>query len=543
MAQKDYRQYGYISNRQASNSLAPDGSRYSPENPYAKQMLYAYGKDDLTDLQTAANNWEAENAAYNRQLEDQLRLRDEDRAYNSPAAQASRFRDAGINPEFSPSGSSSLGSSPSSHATAPAINNPAQGQSALDTLTSAEKRASIANSYIGASSQILDMANSSMDLFTKSAQYPYNQAILQNQAIASEQLPLQAQAQTEQLQQSNSLGKERLRSLQKDNLQKDLLHSQMLEASSAGFANSLSPTHAITPFDEDSLQKEIESSPYNGKISPESVMRYLNNPQLMSDTLSAYDDYETNKALHSSRGSMQYYETYAQTQTMIDLIQQDSALLLAEFDKKFQSRLNELGVPELQASSDALTLTLSNEQNQSLLDNDVPKLNAEEQSARLQLATQVAKELSQEFADQLTATDEAISQLDSWISNIENFEGNPQKKHLSIQDRATIAALKSQRMKLKNLRASNFAAAATAFGEASQRYSLYKSTRSSQSVWNSETGTFDTYDTSDSSFGTTNKTLNNSYKYHSLLYGDNSGSDNSASNIAATLLGFFVRKF
>lgn len=84
---------------------------FSPENPYYQQMAYATKKSDLIELQQQAIRWEAEQQSYQQQMSDQERLRDEQREYESPAAQLARQRQAGINPDLAGSAGGSVGSS------------------------------------------------------------------------------------------------------------------------------------------------------------------------------------------------------------------------------------------------------------------------------------------------------------------------------------------------------------------------------------------------------------------------------------------------
>lgn len=84
---------------------------FSPENPYYQQMAYAVKKSDLIELQQQAIRWEAEQQSYQQQMADQERLRDEQREYDSPAAQLARQRQAGINPDLSGSAGGAAGGS------------------------------------------------------------------------------------------------------------------------------------------------------------------------------------------------------------------------------------------------------------------------------------------------------------------------------------------------------------------------------------------------------------------------------------------------
>lgn len=107
----------------AYNKATGRGEAFSEENPYYRQMQYAKNRTDLQRMRSAAIEWEANQQNYQQQLADQRALRDEERAYNTPAAQAARLRAAGINPDIGEGGgisaSGSSGSAPSVPGMAP----------------------------------------------------------------------------------------------------------------------------------------------------------------------------------------------------------------------------------------------------------------------------------------------------------------------------------------------------------------------------------------------------------------------------------------
>lgn len=106
------------------------GDAFSEENPYYRQMQYAKNRTDLERMRSAAIEWESNQQNYQQQLADQRALRDEERAYNTPAAQAARMRAAGINPDIGDGSgiSASSGSGTSSSA-------PNMAPTDMDTLT------------------------------------------------------------------------------------------------------------------------------------------------------------------------------------------------------------------------------------------------------------------------------------------------------------------------------------------------------------------------------------------------------------------------
>lgn len=112
---------GYKGNKSSLVDDYYERSRgFSPENPYYQQMAYATKKSDLIELQQEAIRWEAEQQSYQQQMSDQERLRDEQREYDSPAAELARQRQAGINPDLAGSaGGSAGGSSGSAPISAP----------------------------------------------------------------------------------------------------------------------------------------------------------------------------------------------------------------------------------------------------------------------------------------------------------------------------------------------------------------------------------------------------------------------------------------
>lgn len=96
-------------------------------NKKSQKRAYEYNsllQQQSADLQN--QNWFAQ---YERQLEDQLKWREDERYYNSPAAQLQRMRDAGINPVFGSSGLQPVAdnSSPNSFGAAASVGTPSVG--------------------------------------------------------------------------------------------------------------------------------------------------------------------------------------------------------------------------------------------------------------------------------------------------------------------------------------------------------------------------------------------------------------------------------
>lgn len=154
---------GYSGSNPNLGSAYLDRSQgFSPENPYYQQMAYATKKSDLIELQQQAIRWEAEQQAYQQQMSDQERLRDEQREYESPAAQLARQRQAGINPDLAGSAGGSAAGSSSAPISAPDL---ADAQ-APDFVTPQEEAATIfdgINTAVSALSGITGTLNAGVD--------------------------------------------------------------------------------------------------------------------------------------------------------------------------------------------------------------------------------------------------------------------------------------------------------------------------------------------------------------------------------------------
>lgn len=82
---------------------------FSSNNPYFSQLQIANNNQDKDALYELAIQWEADYANRQIQLDENKKILDEQREYDSPLAQVQRAREAGINPDLE--GSGSLGSS------------------------------------------------------------------------------------------------------------------------------------------------------------------------------------------------------------------------------------------------------------------------------------------------------------------------------------------------------------------------------------------------------------------------------------------------
>lgn len=147
LGQSSYTVYG------KGGSVRHKGS-FSPNNPYFLQLKQAVNNQDKDALYELAVKWEADQAAYQQQLDDRQAALDEQRAYDDPSAANARLRAAGINPDL---GGSSSGSSSGSSA-----------GMALPTLNQTTGQTKFSNSYDNSSLvlQGIGTASSVLSSFT-----------------------------------------------------------------------------------------------------------------------------------------------------------------------------------------------------------------------------------------------------------------------------------------------------------------------------------------------------------------------------------------
>lgn len=158
---------------------------FSPDNPYYQQLMIANNKQDEDALYERAVEWEADQSNYQQQLQDQIALRDEQRAYDDPSAVVARNRKAGINPDID--GTTIGGSSGSSSGTSVPAMADQTGQTKF--MNSYDNTAQVLNGISTATNLISSLASfgsSAVNAYTSLMQLPAQIRIGNSQAYVAE---------------------------------------------------------------------------------------------------------------------------------------------------------------------------------------------------------------------------------------------------------------------------------------------------------------------------------------------------------------------
>lgn len=382
---KQYRQYGYSSRKQMTNSSG-DGPRFSENNPYARQMNYVTSNDDLRKLEKSAIEWENSNANALQSRQWQL----EDRAYeeeqNSISHQIQEQRANGINPDlvgqtFSPVDSGDA---------------PMQESNSLDSLKSNSdinrENLGFAQGVVGVGADIVATATGIMNFIEGCSTFGDRTQISSNAAELSDLSVLNS---------------------------RDAFASQ----SARSILNRVDDSGNPVPVTDSAASDFLASTPYAGDSAMLSrVQGFLTDPGLLASREEAVNDYNRARTYRTVAGQTGYYEASINLALKNDL----SAKRIQHSRNIVDETYTEILANDRQYSQDLADTamgqaSLDSQSVDAQLDLGAPRVSAESSVAHDALNTLRLKYAYRQFGQAIQATVDQLKEYDAEIGRLEDI--------------------------------------------------------------------------------------------------------------------------
>lgn len=380
--------------------FGPDGRlRWSPNNPFAIQIPYARDRQNAQDLADKAVEWESNfgNALLTRvwQLED----REHDEDYNSPAAQVSRLRAAGINPDIQ--GGVDGVATQSQSAPAPA----ATQNDVADSTEREQTDIAQFGTIFGSSVQLAQLALNAMNF--------------------CQGIPLQ-QANIKRAQISNDILQDSADQLGYENWRASVPDALMLSRSAVDASGGEIPTL-------DAVNDLLSSTPYNGNPDFASfVHRLAGSPNLRNSVVESLNNLNRGQAYMSAVGKLNFNERFTTNALQLQLHQQvvDEARLA--YQDAYNKAIVELRGADIAAQRDVSSAEFERDSNYAMIDHGVPDSSAAAANSRNQLIQKNVRDAFTVYERALTSVKSLISQFDSQIAEIEAIENKSPEQLITL---------------------------------------------------------------------------------------------------------------
>lgn len=384
--------------------------RYSDANPFGRQIPLSASDSELESLRSSASQWESDYQNYLINREDTLADRSHDEQYNDPSSQASRLRAAGINPDLG-----DAVSSPTSESTTPS-QSPTQSEMSEDN--NLENSISLAQTVIGGTAQLGNLALESIDFI--------------------QGLPLK----TSQL--------EGLNLFNAGQAQQNFLDSTPFALSSSDLALGLAGDN---PLSIDHVRQSLSGTPYADNTDFQNFVYTLaSSPQSKSRLISQLNQLDDSLALRDYRNKLNFSRIFSEKNLNFQLLQLDSDFARQSNELAYQNALSELSAPSIQAQSEVDSFLDVSDTRKANIDNDIYNKRATLESDNSQTVLNRNKQLRIQIQDSLTQRNRAIQNVIDMIKSVDKeiakLTPDPETGILSEKDRTTLMALKMYRQQM-----------------------------------------------------------------------------------------------